>query len=178
MEECDARILRRRRSNSRGQRFVRRECERWLESTRRRCHECGASPAIFPRALSKNFPDSSVSRKRRDLRAAGRKHSNVRRELDVDHASGRSPAACARSGHERCKRLSIGGEPSVPLPPSGTSMVAAGYGDVPRTSGLIHSASHDDPACIWSGVGRNFYGPARYLFLILGHGAFGSWPAR
>src|SRR6267143_6077889 len=83
--------------------------------------------AIFSRSPEqKTFRPFRRARSSCDHRPAHRQHLDVWRELGDDHASGRSRRPPHALGHEWRSILSIGGEPSVLLPPPGASMVAAG----------------------------------------------------
>src|SRR6202171_2422109 len=171
MEECDARILRRRRAAAAAEDLSGVRSAGWnqhdaLPRVRR-------EPAIFTRGTEqKIFRTLRRAGSARDLRAAGHKYFNVRRELDVDHASGRGRRPAHALGHERRSVLSIGGEPSVPVLATGKSVVAAGYGDVPARRIDSHRLQHDDPDAIWSVVGRTIWVRALPVS-IRSHG--GAW---
>src|SRR6266481_6046922 len=123
-------------------------------------------PAIFPHRIEqKSLRTLRRAGNSRDLDSAGRKLSDVRRELGFDHAGWRSRRPAHALGDERRIVLSIRGEPSVSILAPGTSMVAAGYGDVPARRIDSHRLQHDDPDAIWSGVGRTIW--VRTLFVSL-----------
>src|SRR5258706_7168554 len=105
-----------------------------------------------------------------DLGAPGRKFSHVRRELDADHASRRSRGPSHALGNERRGILSIGGESSAPTAASGSSMVAAGYGDVPARRIASHRFQYDDRDAVRSGIGRALWVRALPVSLC-GHGS-------
>src|SRR5713226_3616573 len=130
MEKCDARIFRRRRpaaataENLPGVRSAGRNQRDALPRMRR-------EPAVFSRGFEqKTLRTLRRARNSRDLRAAGRKFPDIRRELGVDHASGRRRWHAHALGDERRSILSARSKPSVSILAPGTSMVAAGYGDV------------------------------------------------
>src|SRR5882762_10250352 len=101
----------------------------------------------------------------RDLGNAGRKLFDVRRDLGLDGAGGRSRRPAHALGDEWRGFLSLGDEPLVPLFAARTSMVAAGYGDVSARRFDSHRLQHDEPDAIRPGAGRTVW--VRTLFVSL-----------